>query len=132
MPFLVTPSIAPNYNNNPSYTTLKISDFTIKDLKINSYQLHQHILFNTHTWVELDPLADYKIDLNDGRGTIDYLFIDPVEYGKFIGYEFGFDKYTREVIIGNVMVPIQMKFGYQLLAIKDSCSLINYFEDSYD
>lgn len=106
LPLLITPSISPNYNNNPSFTTMEIRDFKIKDLRINSLQLYQHILFNKKVWVSLDPLEDLKIDLNEPRKTINYDIDDSVEYGQLLGYEFGFDRYVREAIFGDVMVPL--------------------------
>lgn len=94
-------------------------------------QLHHHILFGKSSWAKLDPLKEYGIDMNKGRETIKYSFTSAEQYGRFLGYEFGFETYMRELVIGDVMMPVFEKFFDGELGFRDGCSMMNYFDEGY-
>ena len=59
-----------------------------------------------------DPLYDYGFDLNNSTSLQSYFnFIkNSHDFGSFISYEFGFDKFIREFIVGDILMPLYMKF----------------------
>jgi len=52
VPLIVTGSVAPNYDNNPMYQTIKIgADGKAKDLVRNAFQMQYFLLFkNKKVW----------------------------------------------------------------------------------
>jgi len=85
VPFLVTPSFSPVYNNNPGYAMLRIDDVThkITDLTVRSLQLQYYLLLGKVVWSKQSPLEDYKLDANSPASLSNYTSIikTPQEFG---------------------------------------------------
>ena len=58
------------------------------------------------------PLRDFKFDLNNATTLQSYFSVvkNSHDFGSFLSYEFGFDKFIREFIVGDILMPLYMKF----------------------
>ena len=50
----------------------------------------------------------------------------PELFGKFLSFEYGADRFIREFIFGDIIMPFYMKYIDPLFAIKDICTMIWY------
>ena len=46
------------------------------------------------------------------------------EFGSFLSFEFGFEKFIREFIVGDILMPLYMKFVDPKFAVNDICAMI--------
>jgi hypothetical protein len=46
------------------------------------------------------------------------------DFGSLISYEFGFDKFIREFIMGDIIMPLLMKHVDSQFAVNDLCAKI--------
>lgn len=51
------------------------------------------------------------------------------EFGKFIGWEFGFDKFLRTVIIGDLFMPLMHYFSFPKLFLGTLCEMTYYLQN---
>lgn len=74
-------------------------------------------------------MANYNLNYNDPQSLNKYFeFITTnSKYGVFLGYEFGFDKFTRSIIIGDVLMPLYLKLKDASFMREDLC-LMMYFD----
>ena len=63
-------------------------------------------------WIISDPFQDYGLDLNNAQSLFSYFsFIkDSHDFGNLISYEYGFDKFIREFLVGDILMPLYMKY----------------------
>jgi hypothetical protein len=98
VPFLITPSISPVYNNNPGYTMLRIDQATqkITDVTVRSLQLQYYVVLGKTLWSKQQPLQNYDLDFNQPKSLRNYFsFVkSPKDFGKFLGWELGFDLFS--------------------------------------
>lgn len=68
------------------------------------------------------------MDLNKPKSLNSYMnFINTPElFGKFLSFEYGADRFIREFIFGDIIMPFYMKYIDPQFAIKDICTMIWY------
>lgn len=97
-------------------------------LQVHSFQLQYYILFGLDRWTTQDPLKNFNLNFNDPSTLHDYFnFIHSAsDYGKFLGYEYGFDSFLRN-IIGDILMPIYLQLKDKDFSKMDLC-LMMYFD----
>lgn len=96
--------------------------------KIFSFQLLYHILFNTQTWIESDPSKDYNMDFNTPSSLHKYFqyIKSPSDFGKYLGFSYGFDKLFSKVVLGDVVTPLFMKYKDPQYMARTLCDMMYY------
>ena len=141
IPFFISPAICPVYMNNPGYAKMEVhksSDgaITMENLKIHWFQLQYYVMFGIpDIWEEQDPLLDHGMDLNNPRGSFTEFF-DTIktadDYGSYYGYEYGLDPFTREYLLGKIMMPLYIEYQDQQMIAHNICIMMYYMEESYE
>jgi hypothetical protein len=52
------------------------------------------------------------------------LIKNPHEFGSLLSYEYGFDKFIREFIVGDILMPLYMRYVDTHFAVNDICAKI--------
>lgn len=81
-------------------------------------------------WTELDPKAEYNMDLNDKRSLRNYTsFIEnSMDLGALDGYANGMDKYTREALYGFIFYPLYIAYVDEHDLSRYVCTMMWYEE----
>ena len=133
VPFLITPSMSPVYNNNPGYTVIEIDQSThaFVQVLVHSLQLQYYITLNQNIWTQEDPLKTYNLDYNNPLSLRNYFnFVQtPRNFGAFLGFEFGFDPFVRNFIIGDILMPLYMMKKDPNFLRMDLCMMLYFDKD---
>ena len=127
VPILISPSVSPIFMNNPAFSRLDISESG--EIKVHSrfLQLQYYLVLGVEIWTKVQP-EEYGLNLNNPSSLRSYFskIHSSSEFGKLIGWEFGFDKFLRTVIIGDIFVPLMIRFGYPKFMIGSLCEMTYY------
>ena len=107
LPVFASPAVSPIRNNNPSYSTLVLDRATNKvlDETVRSYQLQNYIFgVSNDAWFDI---KGKELGLEIGRGNTDKLNkaltdLKMDDFGKFVGLNFGFDRFIRELFMARL------------------------------
>jgi len=71
---MMTPSIAPIFNNNPGYTILSFDneDITKYEFKWRFFQLQEYYLLRFHSWQTYNPEHIYPVKLDNPESIRSY------------------------------------------------------------
>ena len=132
IPLVVTPTLTPIYFNNPSFTVKDMtkdkrnednSALVFEKFFVRAFQLQYNILFNSNSWINVDPKNAYGLDLNHPK-TINPLVIVPTSFhfGYFIGYEHAYNTITGTLM--SLAAPLIDMFFIPSVKENIACSLL--------
>mmetsp|Transcript_23993 Transcript_23993/g.36853 ORF Transcript_23993/g.36853 Transcript_23993/m.36853 type:complete len:200 (+) Transcript_23993:1107-1706(+) len=132
IPEVIGLSVSPIFMNNPGFTGLEFSpDLKMSKLEVHSFQLQYYAMFkHKDVFALLDPLKDFKFDLNVPETMRNYsqVITSLPKYGKLFGFEFGYDKYFRDLLFAYVVIPLYVKLFDHNQEVGDLCSM-EYFSN---
>ena len=76
-----------------------------------------------------DPRKDYALDYNEPTTLNKYFeFVTSFQkFGAYLGYEYGFDTFFREFVIGDIFMNLYMKIVNPTFGTEDICTRM-FFE----
>ena len=78
------------------------------------------------SWRIYDPIEEFNLDLNNVTTLQQYntIFESIGDFGAFIAFEFGFDKYFREIIGRYIIMPFYMRAYDSNFMKGDLCAMM--------
>lgn len=139
---IVSSASSPVYTNNPGYSTLEIWQSNEPKQKIkftkhtqNNFQLQYYTMTGDvkSSWRIEHPKELYGLDLNNATSLrmYDKMFRSVGHFGAFMAFEFGFDKYFREIIGRKIIMPFFVRAYDSAFMIRDLCSMM-WFRNNTD
>lgn len=76
----------------------------------------------------INPFEDYKLDYNRPESLRNYFDFagNPESFGTFIGYEYGFDTFVRNFLLGEILMPIYVQYKDPNFILEDLCMMLFY------
>jgi hypothetical protein len=131
---MMTPGVAPIFNNNPGYTIIDLDSETqtIKHLYWRFFQLQEYFVLRLDNFISVNPHEAFGINLNKASTVLAYanrLKYDKNQYAEYLLTKMGFRQALAKV--GSVVYPFLQNWITVYEQANFVCGMLNYEYEAY-